>query len=86
MAKASDALSGRAGCLGFGALFVLCGSLFLWMFFSRETFRVRGNPYMALFFGSACLAVGLVALFVGIRSFLPSAKETRRRQARNLPR
>jgi hypothetical protein len=86
MAKAADTLSGRAGCLVFGVLFVVGGGLFLWMFSNRDEFRVRGNPYMALFFGSACLMVGLVALLVGIRSVLPVAKRTRRNQVRNLPR
>jgi hypothetical protein len=77
--KVLDVLSGRAGCLLFGAGFLFGGIFFLWMFFDRASWHVSGNPYMALVFGAVCVCVGLVALLAGV---MPAPKRDRRRPPR----
>jgi hypothetical protein len=73
----------HAGCLVFAAGFLLSGGVFLWAFFSGAAFSGRGNPYMALVGGLLFSGFGLVALVVGVLTFLPApaAKRSRRRRS-----
>lgn len=63
------------GCIAVGAGFLLCGTLFLWMFFSGAAFEGRGNPYMALVGGVLFAGVGLVASIAAVVSLLPSPRK-----------
>ncbi len=63
------------GCVAIGAGFLLCGTFFLWMFFSGAAFQGRGNPYMALVGGVLFAGVGLAALIAAAVALLPSPRK-----------
>ena len=63
------------GCVAIGAGFLLCGTFFLWMFFSGAAFQGRGNPNMALVGGVLFAGVGLVALITAAAALLPSPRK-----------
>ena len=68
-------LRAGVGCLVIGAGFLLCGTVFLWLFFSGAAFTGRGNPYMALVGGALFAGVGLIGFISGVISLLPSSRK-----------
>ena len=73
-------LTPRFGLLIAGLGFIIPAVFFLWMFFSGAAFSGRGNPYMALVGGILFGVIGLVALALGVLSYLPSPKGDRKRR------